>query len=95
VSAQPVDHHESGDPHTPDVAATIEAISSALGSQELKLQFYAETLSAPAGEPISEVLVRWRLEAMLDASGNRERRPSARRVSFDELTAPLGGVDAL
>ncbi|SEM63884.1 hypothetical protein [Streptacidiphilus jiangxiensis] len=95
MSVQPVDHHDSGDPHTPDVPPTIEAISGALGSQELRLQFYTETLSAPAGAQISEVLERWRAEAMLDASGNRERRPSARRTGFDELTAPLGGVDAL
>lgn len=95
MSVQPVDHHDSGDPHTPDVPPTIEAISAALSTQELKLQFYTETLSAPAGAEISEVLERWRCEALLDASGNRQRRPSARRTSFEELTAPLGGVDAL
>jgi hypothetical protein len=95
VSVQSVDHHDSGDPRTPDVAPTIEAISGALSSQALRLQFYTETLSAPAGARISEVLERWRAEAVLDASGNRERRTSARRTSFDELTAPLGGVDAL
>jgi hypothetical protein len=95
VSVQPVDHHDNGDPRTPDVLPTIEAISAALTSQQLKLQFYTETLSAPAGAEITEVLQRWRHEAMLDASGNRQRRPSARRTSFDELTAPLGGADAL
>jgi hypothetical protein len=88
-------HHDISDPRVPDIPTTIQAIGPALASPASRLQFYAQAMAATAGQEIDEVLRRGRAQALLDQSGNSALPPEGRRVTLDELAAPLGGVDAL
>lgn len=89
-------HQDSTDPRVPDIPATIQAIGPALASPAARLQFYAEAMAATAGHEIDTVLKRGRYQALLDQYADMQLpAASSRRVTLDELAAPLGGVDAL
>jgi hypothetical protein len=87
-------HHDSGDPRVPDIPANIQAIGPALASPAARLQFYAQAMAATAGPEIDAVLQRGRFQALLDQSGHSTLPRPGRRVTLDELAAPLGGIDA-
>jgi hypothetical protein len=87
--------HDGEDPRVPDIPANIQAIGPALASPAARLQFYGEAMAATAGAEIDEVLQRGRYQALLDQYDRAPLPSGGRRVTLDELAAPLGGVDAL
>jgi len=93
MSVQHVDQ-DHVDPRVADVPCTIRDVGAALSDPQ-RLEFYTEVIGASAGEEIDQVLRRGRAQALLERAGCRERRPAGRRVSLEELAAPLGGLDAL
>jgi hypothetical protein len=92
VSVQPV-HHDD-DPRVTNIVPAIESIGPALSSA-MRLQFYGQAMHARAGEEIDAVLQRGRFQALLDQSGQGTYPPAGRRVTLEELAAPIGGVETL
>ncbi|HEY5835026.1 hypothetical protein [Streptomyces sp.] len=91
MSAQP-EHPQ--DPRVVAIPHTINAIGEALSGED-RARFYAEVLSAEEGEPISTVMRRWWMLAMLNrvpgAERSRANAASGRRlVAIEDLAGRLG-----
>ncbi|MBM9504103.1 hypothetical protein [Actinacidiphila acididurans] len=91
MSAQP---EQPQDPRVRAIPHTINAIGDALSGAD-RARFYAEVLSAEAGQPIDAVMDRWWMKAMVDrvpgAEHSRANAEAGRRlITIDDLAERLG-----
>ncbi|MBM9509945.1 hypothetical protein [Actinacidiphila acididurans] len=91
MSAQP---EQPQDPRVRAIPHTINAIGDTLSGAD-RARFYAEVLSAEAGQPIDAVMNRWWMKAMVDlvpgAERSRANADAGRNlISIDALADRLG-----
>ena len=82
------------DPRARAIPHTINAIGEAL-APEKRARFYGEVLAAEEGAPISTVMRKWWMQAMLDMAPGAERSRSnaaagRNLVAIDDLAERLG-----